>query len=289
MSDISSYFEKQLEKFGKERAQHIFFTSDSHFGHANIIKFCNRPFTTVEEMDETLIKNWNERVQPDDIVFHLGDFAWGGSGVWNTILDRLNGHIHLILGNHDMKNLRQGYIAKFASVSFQKQIYIEDRCVYLNHYPFLCYGGAYRHGKDAVWELFGHVHSSPIKYDLDHIDDPEVKEILGKDDNRLHHLFPTQFDVGVDNNDFRPVSWAEVKEAIERQVKEYKSYRDLDQDTIESYMIEWYRKVNGILNDPDLDMLQTKHQLDILNFKYAGYFNEAEYRDEQKRNKDEQH
>ena len=198
----------------------IWFTSDTHFFHSKVIEYSNRPFKDVEEMNETMIKRWNAVVHNDHIVFHLGDFAWGGSEVWNNVLDRLNGHIYLVLGNHDMKNLRQGYISKFEDVVFQMYIYIDGRAVYLNHYPFLCYGGSYR-GEQAVWQLFGHVHSQPEHYNIDDINDQEVKEILGKDFYRLRYLLPTQYDVGVDNNNYRPVSWEEVKEKIQKQIEKY--------------------------------------------------------------------
>ena len=76
----------------------VFFTSDTHFYHANIIELCHRPFRSVDNMNEMLIANWNKVVGADDIVFHLGDFCLGNSGKWNRILDRLNGMIYLILG-----------------------------------------------------------------------------------------------------------------------------------------------------------------------------------------------
>lgn len=145
------------EKKYKFDPEHTFFTSDTHFGHANIIRFCKRPFENVEEMNEALIENWNKVVSDDDTVFHLGDFAFGGSNVWKEIIPRLKGHINLIIGNHDRKNLRQGYMSFFDMVVPQLQIEIEDTSIYLNHYPFLCYGGSYR----GVWQLFGHVHSGP--------------------------------------------------------------------------------------------------------------------------------
>lgn len=180
-----------------------FFTSDTHFGHANIIKLCNRPFKDVEEMNEKLVENWNKVVPENGTVFHLGDFAFGGSALWNSIIPRLNGRIYLILGNHDRKNIRQGYMDKFVDVVPQMQIDIEGRSVYLNHYPFLCYGGSYR-DENSVWQLFGHVHSGPHSG--------------GLDCDRLGVLFPYQYDVGVDNNNYTPISWTEVKAKIQDQI-----------------------------------------------------------------------
>ena len=80
----------------------IFFTSDTHFTHNNIIKFCNRPFKDVEEMNQTLVDNWNKVVGPTDIIYHLGDFCFAGSAEWHSIIGQLNGRIHLILGNHEI-------------------------------------------------------------------------------------------------------------------------------------------------------------------------------------------
>ena len=80
--------------------KNIYFTSDTHFGHASILNFCKRPFKDVDEMNEELIKRWNEVISKEDTVFHLGDFAFGGVEIWNKTLPRLNGHIVLILGNH---------------------------------------------------------------------------------------------------------------------------------------------------------------------------------------------
>ncbi|MFK7937213.1 MAG: metallophosphoesterase, partial [Saprospiraceae bacterium] len=81
--------------------KNIFFTSDHHFGHKNIIKFSNRPFASVEEMDEHLIRCWNEKVGADDEVYHLGDVGLCSAKKLNKILARLNGTIYLIKGNHE--------------------------------------------------------------------------------------------------------------------------------------------------------------------------------------------
>lgn len=75
-------------------------TSDTHFWHANVIKYCNRPFADANEMNEKLILNWNEVVQPGDRVIHLGDFSLAARAV-ETVVPRLNGNIELIMGNHD--------------------------------------------------------------------------------------------------------------------------------------------------------------------------------------------
>lgn len=79
----------------------FFAISDTHFGHAKIIDYCNRPFSSVEEMDEVMIKNWNETVSNNDTVLHLGDFGLGNKEYIASIVKRLNGKKILILGNHD--------------------------------------------------------------------------------------------------------------------------------------------------------------------------------------------
>lgn len=182
-------------------ADHTFFTSDTHYNHANIIKFCNRPFKDVEQMNEAMIMNWNRVVGVDDTVFHLGDFCLGGAVEWIKVLDRLNGKIYLILGNHDLKNLRQGFIGRFEHVAMQMHITVGKQRIYLCHYPFLCFEGGYR----EVWQLFGHVHSRKNNTDLDA--------------ERLQYLYPTQYDVGVDNNDFTPVSYERVNQIIKNQLE----------------------------------------------------------------------
>lgn len=78
-----------------------FIVSDTHFGHKNIIKYCNRPFKTIEEMDEALIKNWNSVVSKDDTIIHLGDVFLCGKERAKKIMSQLNGRKILIKGNHD--------------------------------------------------------------------------------------------------------------------------------------------------------------------------------------------
>ena len=179
----------------------VFFTSDTHFGHSNIIKYCQRPFNSAEHMDEVLISNWNEVVSPQDIVFHLGDFCFGSDKEWIKILQRLNGTKYLILGNHDLKKIANSSQIQdyFADINMQMRLVVDKQKMLLNHYPFLCFEGGYQN----VWQLFGHVHSS--------------KHSTGLDKERLVHLFPTQYDVGVDNNNYRPVSFSQVSQIITEQ------------------------------------------------------------------------
>ena len=94
----------------------------------------------------------------------------------------------------------------FERVEHQMIVKIDDRYVYLNHYPYLCYGGSYRRHAQAVWQLFGHVHSGPND--------------TGKDYDRLSMLFPYQYDVGIDNNNYYPVSWNQIVDIINNQVQE---------------------------------------------------------------------
>lgn len=85
----------------------MYLTSDLHFFHARILEYCSRPFSSVEEMNEHLIEQWNKYIQPSDIVYHLGDFAFTNYDNVVKILSRLNGEKYFILGNHDKKVLRK--------------------------------------------------------------------------------------------------------------------------------------------------------------------------------------
>lgn len=195
--------------FKFEKGDKIFFVSDTHYGHSNIIGFCKRPFENVEEMDKKLIDNWNNKVPKDGIVFHLGDFAWGGFNFWKKIREQLNGDIILIKGNHDIKNLTPQAVGSFKHVTQQMRIEVEGRKVWLNHFPLLCYSGTYRDFNGLEYNLFGHVHLSNHK-----------ERNTGRDCDRCFQmLFPTQYDVGVDFNEFAPISWKEVDNKIKQQIK----------------------------------------------------------------------
>lgn len=157
-----------------------FFTSDTHFGHAKILGYCNRPFSSIEEHDEALIANWNSTVAPQDVVFHLGDFCWGHP---DKYLSRLNGHVRVIVGNHDKKNL----LLK-AGFEWVKDLYlgqVDNRPIFLFHYPCLSWPSRSR----KSWHLFGHVHG----------------RLTGQ---------PLSLDVGVDCHGYQPISFEEVSRMI---------------------------------------------------------------------------
>lgn len=181
---------------------HTFFTSDSHFYHHNIMELCKRPFADVEEMNETLIANWNAVVKRNDIVFHLGDFCFGGTAKWKETLGRLNGKIHLVPGNHDIEYLNQ-VSQFFESVELQRTIYVDGRQIILNHYPFMNFSGC----KNRVWQAHGHIHT---------LHDGTSPKLSAQ---QLSVMYPTQYDVGADHNDYRPISYEELKQKILGQME----------------------------------------------------------------------
>jgi calcineurin-like phosphoesterase family protein len=175
--------------------QTVYFTSDTHFGHKNILNFCNRPWSTVEEMNEGLIKNWNSVVKENDIVFHLGDMQLGGGNeLLDNILPQLNGHIILIIGNHDPHNLKSRHINLIDDAFEQLTVIIDGVCCTLTHCPHGLPGKDPKH----QFNLHGHLHS------VNNIPQEPSPVILKEN----------HYDVGVDNNNFKPISFDEIKKII---------------------------------------------------------------------------
>jgi len=167
----------------------IYFTSDTHFGHANIIKYCNRPFKSSFEMDEALVSNWNTLVGPEDTVYHLGDFAFGRNAEQkyiSTLAKRLNGYIHLINGNHE--KVAHSIPWRFTTIKDYDEIEVEGQRIVLFHYGMRVWNKA---GKGA-WHLYGHSHDRLPPY--------------GK-----------SLDVGVDSCDYYPVGFARLKYTIDQR------------------------------------------------------------------------
>lgn len=130
----------------------IFFIADTHFGDDAIRRYENRPFATAEEMDETLIANWNKVVSEQDRVFHLGDFSTAGRE--KEYLERLNGRIFLVKGNHDGRTN-----ADYRGMGFEE---CYDLPVVLESFWLLSHEPMYVNENMPYANLFGHVHGSPL-------------------------------------------------------------------------------------------------------------------------------
>lgn len=144
----------------------IFFTSDLHLGHSNIIKYCNRPFKDIYDMDETIITNWNSKINKEDTVYVLGDFCFKNHQLY---LPRLNGHINLIQGDHD----------NYKSNRFLLNTVIEKQPITLCHWCLRVWAKSHYN----AWSLFGHSHGRlpPIGKSWD----------VGVDNNKF---FPLSFE-----------------------------------------------------------------------------------------------
>lgn len=131
----------------------VYFTSDTHFGHADVVRYCRRPFASVEEMDEGLIANWNAVVRPHDDVWHLGDFAREAPAARiGEIFSRLNGHKRLVIGNHDHYATRSLRWAERPSPLAETTI--DGKRVVMCHYGKRVWPGM---GRGAI-ALYGHSH-----------------------------------------------------------------------------------------------------------------------------------
>ena len=150
-----------------------FYISDTHFGHANIMHYDNRPFTSVDEMDNKLIENWNKVVGKDDHVYICGDFCWDKEPRWIELLEKLNGQKTLIKGNHDITPQKSRRL--FADVKEYKEIDDNGRKVVLSHYPIPCFKNHFY----GWYHLYGHVHIS-FEYNMMEHDRYEMETLYTK-------------------------------------------------------------------------------------------------------------
>ena len=174
-----------------ERGEGLFFTSDQHFNHANIIKYANRSFNNISEMNQTMINNWNNVVSKADTVFILGDFCFAPAVGWEKILKQLAGDKVLILGNHDYKNFHPNLYPYFIDVRDRMEIQIESQKIMLDHYPAVSYNGMNR----GSWQFYGHIHEQKFEY-----------------------ATSLQYCVCVEQNQYTPISYREIEEIINYQI-----------------------------------------------------------------------
>jgi calcineurin-like phosphoesterase family protein len=164
----------------------IFFTSDLHLNHSNIIKYCNRPFKTIDDMNSTIINNWNSIVNTNDFVWVLGDFSLSNDMAFiNKTLDGLNGYKFLVVGNHDSKSCINS--KRWRGIYSLRDIRINYQVIVLCHYSMrVWYKSHY-----GAWHLYGHSHGTL----------PE--------ENNL------SFDVGVDVWNYTPVSLTQINRKMD--------------------------------------------------------------------------
>lgn len=174
-----------------------FFTADHHFGHGNIIRYSNRPFSDVDEMDDTLIAKWNEVVGPKDEVYYIGDFTLLNDESADRYFEQLNGRIYVLPGSHDrwitrptfQPNTKNDYVRILPSLhsldGLIKSFDGHDLPIVLCHYAMRSWDRSHY----GSWHLFGHHHGSLPSYGL-------------------------SFDIGVDCWDFYPVPFEKVKDKM---------------------------------------------------------------------------
>ena len=185
--------------------QKIFFSSDQHFGHRNVVKFCNRPYADEKEMGKALIENWHNVVGPDDIIVTMGDFFWfNDSQSIKKVVNQLNGTIYMVLGNHDKKEsfrrcdpekliILDGISHIFLRCEDENRWYEKTFEIVCCHYPLMTWS----HRDRGAINLFGHIHSGWMRSCDDY-------------DQMLPLWRGQQLDVGVDNQNFTPVVFEDV-------------------------------------------------------------------------------
>ena len=202
--------QNKIDKVLSQSKGEIWVTSDTHFGHENIIKYCKRPFLNSADMNEKLIENWNARVKPEDVVIHCGDFFMGQLSVIDSVLPRLNGTIIWVKGNHDQNN-RMRLIRE----KYPEKVLIAGPLFYLKYrrwFFVFCHLPLSNEdlleqfeadSREIIW-VHGHVHDKWDFYDP----------------------YKKSFNVCVDKTDFHPVNIGELDyhirncEVIKEKLKE---------------------------------------------------------------------
>ena len=173
-----------IMKFTRPEAERVWLISDTHFDHENIIRYCNRPFHSVEEMNSVILRNWNRTIRPGDLVYFLGDMSFGrGSKSPKWWLKRLNGRIIYIKGSHDLGIRPSSVLPKVTRVSNFEYVGIDDLNLLLVHDPV----SPAVNGWDG-WIIHGHSH----------------------DNHPFLNLQKKRVNVSVEVTNYRPVSLAEV-------------------------------------------------------------------------------
>lgn len=208
---IENYWNWFLPKFdynkvviSMEREKKIYFTSDLHFGHDREFIWRPRGFNNVYEMNNTIIKNWNEVVDVDDDVYVLGDLMLGDNWAGRKCLTNLKGNIHIILGNHDSEARVDIYrnLYNVVEVCYATQIKIDGWNFYLSHYPTMTCNLEKEFSKNCLLNLYGHTHQK----------------------DNFYNGLPFCYHVGLDSHNNQLVSFEQVIEDITKEVKNCEYY-----------------------------------------------------------------
>ena len=175
-----------------------YYISDTHFGHANIIRLANRPYESIEHMDEDLIAKWNSRVGNGDLVYHLGDFAFRDVKQYR---ERLNGQIILIRGNHDKRLTKQQEECLFVKVCDYKKVKDGVQTLILFHYPIWSWDGLYK----GYTHLHGHIHEKSIR--TEHVEQGETLNSKGRG---------IRVNVSVEQINYEPKRIEEITKQLEK-------------------------------------------------------------------------
>ncbi len=174
----------------RQAGERVWFTADTHYSHANICRATSkwpanetRPFDSLDAMNQALVDNINAAVPPDGVLFHLGDWSFAGQEKIGEFRDRLKVRtVHLILGNHDHQLSKGRELHRFTTVSPYQEVEIDGQEIVLFHYGCRVWNASHK----GSWLLYGHSHGSLPPHGL-------------------------SMDVGVDTNEYRPYSFADVR------------------------------------------------------------------------------
>ena len=167
----------------------VWFSADFHFGHSNIIRYCDRPFGSAAEMDEAILDRVNESVKADDELYFLGDFCIGGPKVAAAYRQKIRcKKVYFVLGNHD--RVIKKIVDQFVWVKEIAEVNIRNQPIVLCHYAMR----VWHHSGRGAWQLYGHSHG----------------KLPAAEGSR-------SMDVGVDTNGFRPYSFDEIRAKLPAQ------------------------------------------------------------------------
>ena len=210
----------------------VYFTADTHYHHKNICRGASnwtnksscRDFELLQDMDEAIIDGINRTVAADDVLFHLGDYAFGDAKYYREFRSRINCQtIYLIYGNHDERLIanEEDLQSLFTECSFYREVTFKSQKIILSHYGFRVWNKSHHES----WMLHGHSHGTlspsipgPLVEDLLNKKKYDVLRSLAKGTHGTHHSNGKTMDVGIDTHpEFRPYSFDEIHEIMKHR------------------------------------------------------------------------